>query len=84
MYYTCMDTHDMRVRLANLLKDETLEQTMIALYDALLRMGVEKCVADPLRDEFVSGIETLKRDSEFHRVAVKKMAEKYQADGKDE
>lgn len=74
----------MRVRLANLLKDETLEQTMIALYDALLRVDIKKCVTDSFRDEFVSGIETLKRDSEFHRVAVKRMAEKYQVDGKDE
>lgn len=62
----------MRVRLANLLKDETLEQTMIAFHDALLRVDIKKCVTDSFRDEFVSGIETLKRDSEFHRVAVKK------------
>lgn len=70
-------TNNMRERLANLLQDETIEGTMIALYDALLRVDVQNCIRDEERDNFVSGIETLKKDSEFHRIAVSHLVEKY-------
>ncbi|NTV44840.1 MAG: hypothetical protein HGA67_04110 [Candidatus Yonathbacteria bacterium] len=72
-----MDQADIRPILANLLQDETLEQTMIALYDALLRVDVQGCIAKEERDNFVSGIQTLKKDSEYHRLIIEKMIEKY-------
>ena len=68
----------MKQVLQNLLQDETIEQTMIALYDALLRVDVGNCIAEEKRPEFISGVQTLKRDSEFHREAISQMIKKYQ------
>jgi hypothetical protein len=73
-----MEQSDMKQVLQNLLQDETIEQTMIALYDALLRVDVGECVAEDKRAEFISGVQTLKRDSEFHREAISQMIAKYQ------
>lgn len=73
-----MEQTDMKQILQNLLQDETIEQTMIALYDALLRVDVGDCIAEEKREEFVAGVEVLKRDSEFHRDAISNMIKKYQ------
>lgn len=64
--------------LQNLLQDETIEQTMIALYDALLRVDVGECISKDDRETFVAGVQTLKRDSEFHREAITSMIKKYE------
>ncbi|MBC8464969.1 MAG: hypothetical protein H8D63_01150 [Parcubacteria group bacterium] len=73
-----MEHTDMKQVLQNLLQDETIEQTMIALYDALLRVDVGNCIEEDKRADFVAGVQVLKRDSEFHREAISQMIKKYQ------
>jgi hypothetical protein len=73
-----MEQSDIKQVLQNLLQDETIEQTMIALYDALLRVDVGECIAKEEREVFIGGVQTLKRDSEFHREAIAAMMKKYE------
>ncbi|MFH1173063.1 MAG: hypothetical protein V1692_00865 [bacterium] len=73
-----MDNEKINLILADLAKEEKIEETLIALYSYLLESGAVSCASLEQRTSFRHDLETLKQDSARHAQILKTMINNYQ------
>lgn len=65
--------------IKGLFEEEATENTLISLYLALLDIGIENCVAEAEKNNFLKGINILYNDSIEHKEIIINILKKYKS-----
>lgn len=63
--------------LSELRAEEDTENELIWLYQTLMDLGIENCFPQSERENFRSGMKTLKEESEMHKKMINVIIDKY-------
>ena len=74
---TYMNTNIKEI-LKDLLKQEKTENDLISLYSMLMDSGVDDCLFEEKKLDFHNNLDTLKKDSERHKLMLLDIINKYQ------